>query len=445
MRVMKRFELTQVADYLSQFKRISAIERVDDTIIKILFDRKTSIFFDLRRGDSHIFMHEGYKRAKIYQAPFDILLSKRFGRSQVIGFEVMEGNRILQLSVTSDISYKAVPSILQLEFTGRNTNAIILDEEGIVQEALRHIDASVSFRQVRVGEALEALPPREFKEKDKDLGDIPEYLNAAYEQRKAKRIDAIKAQKQLQLHKKLERLQKHYDKLDDEAKLEEKATKFNDEGSLVLANLHAIKGYAKKATVWDFEGKEREIILPESARTPQEAANMLFAKSKKLRQKAKSLHIERENLTTKLAFWKRLGEAIAEAKSEEEAHILLPRQSKQRRSEKENASYESFFIEGFKIMVGKSEKGNIELLKSAKKSDIWLHLKDRASSHVIIRTDKQKVPESVLEFAGKLCVTFSVTQKGGYLVDYTPRRNVKMNEGAHVNYVEYQTFKVFKE
>mgnify|MGYP001454594549 CR=1 FL=1 len=442
---MKRYELTQVAQFLSLFKRISSIERVDDTIIKILFDRKEAIYFDLRRGDSHIFMCEGYKRAKVYQAPFDILLSKRFGRAQILGFEVMKGNRILRISVNSDISYKAVPSVLQLEFTGRNTNGIILDEAGIVQEALRHIDASVSFRQVRVGELLDPLPMREFEENKINLGDIPSYLRRAYELRKAKRLDAIKAQKQLHLHKKIERLQRYYESLEDEVSLEEKASHFGEEASLVLANLHVIKGYAKKTVVWDFEGNEREIILPEGARTPQEAANMLFSKAKKLRQKAKSLHIERENLTTKLSFWKRLAEAIQESKSEEETHILLPRQSKQQRSERENASYESFFIEGFKIMVGKSEKGNIELLKSAKKSDIWFHLKDRASSHVIIRTDKQNVPESVLEFAGKLCVTFSVTQKGGYLVDYTPRRNVKMNEGAHVTYVEYQTVKIFKE
>ena len=442
---MKRYELVQVTDYLSQFKRISAIERVDDTIIKILFDRKEAIYFDLRRGDSHIFMCEGYQRSKTYQAPFDVLLSKRFGRAQIVRFEVMAGNRILRLHVNSDVGYKAVPSILQLEFTGRNTNIILLDEDEVVQEALRHIDASVSFRQVRVGESLEALPSREFKENEQSLGDIPTFLKEAYERRREGRLGVIKAQKQIQLHKKIERLEGYLERLESEATLEAQATLYNEEASLVLANLHIIKGYSKEATVWDFEGNERRLLLPETARTPQEAANMLFAKSKKLRQKLKSLHIERENLTTKLSFWKHLQEAIEHASSEEEVHILLPRQSKQQRQEKESFAYESFFIEGFKVMVGKSEKGNIELLKAAKKSDIWLHLKDRASSHVIIRTDKQNIPQSVLNFAGKLCVMFSVTQQGGYLVDYTPRRNVKMNEGAHVTYVDYNTFKVFKE
>ena len=40
-------------------------------------------------------------------------------------------------------------------------------------------------------------------------------------------------------------------------------------------------------------------------------------------------------------------------------------------------------------MVGKNERGNEELLKNAKKSDLWFHLKDLPSAHVLVRTDKQ--------------------------------------------------------
>lgn len=96
-------------------------------------------------------------------------------------------------------------------------------------------------------------------------------------------------------------------------------------------------------------------------------------------------------------------------------------------------------------MVGKNEKGNALLLKEAKKNDVWLHVKELPSCHVIIRTDKQSVPPLVLSFAAKLCVEFSQTQKGTYLVDYTARQNVKVIQGASVQYVEYQTLSVTKE
>ncbi len=96
--------------------------------------------------------------------------------------------------------------------------------------------------------------------------------------------------------------------------------------------------------------------------------------------------------------------AIDKCEDESEINILLPRQKKIKKGKKEQKSYESFFIEGFKVMLGKNEKGNIELLKEAKKRDIWFHIKDISSSHVIIRTDKTTIPQSVIDFAAKICV-----------------------------------------
>jgi len=43
-----------------------------------------------------------------------------------------------------------------------------------------------------------------------------------------------------------------------------------------------------------------------------------------------------------------------------------------------------------------------------------------------------------------LCVDFSVFEKGSYLVDYTPRREVRIQEGANVLYTKYQTVMVEK-
>ena len=46
--------------------------------------------------------------------------------------------------------------------------------------------------------------------------------------------------------------------------------------------------------------------------------------------------------------------------------------------------------------------------------------------------------------AAKICVNFSVKESGKYLVDYTKRRNVKINEGAVVNYGNFKTISVLK-
>ena len=442
---MKYSELICINNYLKQYHKISSIYRVDDSVLRIIFEAGEPLFIDLGRGDSYMFFKEDFKQAKRYTAPFDVLLGKRFSNAKIESMDVEEGNRIWRICVLASSSYKALRTTLQLEFTGRNTNAIILDQNEVVLEALRHIDSSVSFRSVKVGEALEALPPKELKEKPFECeGSIEAYLKASYEKRLHVKLEEIKKQKIAQVVKKITKLTQAIDGLENEEDLYAQSEIANHHGTLVLANLHTIKGYQEAVNLHDFEGKEVTICLPQ-AQTPQMAANLLFKKSKKLRQKALSVHRQKENLEEKRLFLERMVNVINAARDPEEIQILVPKQRKSKQKGDEGSYYETFLLEGYRILLGKNEKGNIALLQEAKKSDIWLHVKDMPSSHVIICTEKQNVPESVLIFAAKLCVEFSMPQKGGYLVDYTKRKNVKPFDGANVAYEEYQTLKIYKE
>ncbi len=442
---MKRYILTQIVNYLKKFKKIYLAERVEDTVIKMVFDKNETIFFDMKKGDSLIFKKDDYKKAKDYAAPFDIVLKKRLNGAKIEKVEVLEGNRIIRFTTSLSQKYKKETTLFQLEFTGRNTNAIIMKEDKTVIEALRHIDKSISFREIQTGVKLIDLPPFEIKEKEEEIPDINEYLYKVYKEKEEKRIKVLKNQKLLYLSKKREKLQQIYNDIEDEETLLKKSEKLQNQATLLLSNLHEIKNYQKVVKLKDFEGKEVKIELPNGARTPQEAANILFNIAKKLKQKAKYSHIEKENLKSKIEFINRKMEIIKNAKSADEINILFPKQEKKEKKRKKESDYESYFLEGYKIMVGKSEKGNAELLKNAKMSDIWMHLKDMPSTHVIIRTDKKNIDEKVLRFAAKLCVDFSVSQKGSYLVDFTRRRNVKIREKAFVNYVNYDTIKVTKD
>lgn len=439
---MKIYELKQIATYLSGFKKLISAKRVDDTIIEFIFDKSKPIYANLKKGGATWYMGTQHQRQKIYQAPFDILLTKYFSRVIVKELYVQKGNRILVICVQSASHYKSQTYKLFLEFTGRNTNAIIVDEEDIVLEALRHIDKRVSFREVSVGEKLLPLPPREFREDSKDIEDIPRFLETIYQKQKKSELGALKRQKISILNKKLSKLQTLFDKLEDEETLQKKALRLEQDGTLILANLHLIKPYAKRVELIDFEGKKRVIVPPKESRSPQNMANIFFNSSKKMKQKVKFIHIQRENLQEKINFLKKLIGAVEWAQSLDEVKILVPKQQSIKKKSKNEANYETFFMEGYKIMVGKSQKNNIELLKISKKNDIWLHLKDIPSSHVIIRTDKQKIPENVLEFGAKMCVHFSTTQKDSYLVDYTKRQNVRIESGSNVFYTNFKTLKV---
>ena len=106
---------------------------------------------------------------------------------------------------------------------------------------------------------------------------------------------------------------------------------------------------------------------------------------------------------------------------------------------------ELFWVEDYKVLVGRNSNENQKLLEIAKANDLWMHIRDVPSSHVIIRTDKQNLPDSVIQAAAKLCVDFSVKKPGDYEVDYTKRKFVKVQEGSNVLYNKYDTIKVTKE
>lgn len=77
-----------------------------------------------------------------------------------------------------------------------------------------------------------------------------------------------------------------------------------------------------------------------------------------------------------------------------------------------------------------------------KKDDFWFHLQAQKSAHIIVKTAKQKLSDEIIAFASRLCVEFSGHKSGSFLVDFTKRENVKIQNGAFVNYVNYNTIGV---
>jgi len=438
---MKLSHLKQIVEYLKSFQKITAIHRVSDTIIRVVFDRDDSLYFNMQRSNSSIFKCEEYPRSKVYNAPFDVILAKRFNRSNILGVELLNGDKIIRFKTSIASAYKEEVTYLQFEFTGKYTNIIILDEDNIVLEALRHVDLFSSFREVRVGQKLLDVPPAPFKAKEYPLDDVEKFLYEVYEKEQNSKLESLKKQKIALLTKKLKKLQKLYDKLDSQESLEEEAKKYEHYGNLVLSNAQKIKPYERELLLHDYDGSELKITLDKSYATPFQISEMFFSKSKKAKQKAKHLHIEEESLRSKIEHTKLFINTVQEAKDVAKIELLFPKQQQSKKI-KTDDSIETFWVEGYKVQLGKNERGNIKLLESARAKDIWLHLKDRPSCHVIIKTDKQNLPQNIIYAAARLCVDFTTTSKDKYLVDYTPRREVSIQNGANVLYNKYKTIEV---
>jgi predicted ribosome quality control (RQC) complex YloA/Tae2 family protein len=439
--LMKLSHLKQIITYLQNFTKISAIHRVSDTTIKIAFDKNDELYFNMQRSNSSMFKCEAYPRSKVYNAPFDVILSKRFNRSNILDISLLNGDKIIRFKTSVASAYKEEITYLQIEFTGKYTNIIVLDEENVVLEALRHVDLFSSFREVRVGQKLLDVPNAPFVAKEYPLEDVETYLYGVYESEQNNKLEQLKKQKISLLKKKLKKLQKLYSALEDEATLEKEARESEHYGNLVLSNIHNIKPYSRELSLDDYDGKRVKIELQKVYKTPFMISDMFFTKSKKAKQRAKHLHLEEESLLSKIEHIKLFIHTVSNAKDTSKIELLFPKRV-QNKKVKVNDSIEIFWIEGYKVQLGKNEKGNIAVLQNARAKDIWIHLKDRPSAHVIITTDKQSLPLNIIESAARLCVDFTTTAQDKFLVDYTPRREVSIQSGANVLYNKYKTIEV---
>ncbi|TDJ86149.1 DUF814 domain-containing protein [Campylobacter volucris] len=434
---MKYTDLIQIKDYFLSFKRLNYLKRLDDNILELSLDHQ-SFIMDLTRANSAIYKDK--IQAKNYNAPFDFMLKKYFSNAKILDIKVLENNRILCFDVLSEKSYKSYDARIYFEFTGKNTNVIITDMKDFIIEALRHIDKS--YRVVKIGEKLEALKAFEIKEEFVKIDDFDTYFLQKSKEIQQKRLQNIKENKILNIDKKVKTLEQNINDLEKEEILIENANLLSKKADVLFANLNSLQNFQRNFTLQDFEGNELSFNLEN---TPKISANEFYKMAKKLKQKAKNINIEREILTEKLDFLINLKAMIVKSFSLYELEILMPKKTKAVKKEEINAGVSSFYIDGFKISVGCNEKANEYLLKIAKKDDLWFHVKDYPSAHVIITSNKLKISQMVLEFAAKICVEFSKLSSGAYLVDYTSKNFVKIKEKAFVNYTNYKTLSILKE
>jgi len=449
---VKLYELKAISKRLNEFTFVSRARRIEDNTLEIMFDKSQSYFFNITRGNSFIYKAPSQRPLQGYNAPFDTLLHSLLSGSKLICVDVPNDDRILRFKIAPKSSYKDKIIYLQLEFTGKNTNAILIDDNEVTIEAIRHIDADSSFRVIRPGMELLQIPSRVLSSNNtkedafivEHLAGIDKILEDKFEEVQYKKLQNMKKQKLSTVSKKIKKFKHLLNKLPDKQKLEKQNKDFKDIGNLILSNLYQIKPYDAKLKTYDFKGNEITIPLPKDVKVNR-MPEYYFNLSKRAKAKAKNVHIEYENLSSKMAFYKNIYYALEQANIPYELELLVPKRAKSLRKKEKLREGELFWIEDYKVMVGRNSNENQKLLSIAKSNDIWMHTRDIPGSHVIIRTDKQNLPESVLNAAAKLCVDFSTNHPSNYLVDYTKRKFVKVQEGSNVEYDKYQTLSIIKE
>ena len=114
---------------------------------------------------------------------------------------------------------------------------------------------------------------------------------------------------------------------------------------------------------------------------------------------------------------------------------------KKQKRKKPSQPDQYFSSDGTLILVGKNNLQNDQLtMKTAKKTDYWLHAKNIPGSHVIIKSDKPS-DETITE-AAELAAYFSKYRYSAQVpVDLVQVKHIRKPNGAKPGYVIYENQK----
>ncbi len=433
---MKLALLKNLANHFKSYQTINHLKRIQDNLFKLELHQEI-FYLDLQKYQSNIFMSPNPLGDKNYQAPFDLMLKQLTTKAKILDCYCDGNNRILIFHCRQNHPYKIKDFFIHFEFTGKYTNVILLDDQSYILEALRHLNHDKSSRIIQPNHLLTPLFQKHHS-----------YIPIVYNKTQLydilqKNYHHIMHQKLLQKKQKIlqrlqKKLQKHQELLSHLPKaevLEQQSKQLAQHATLLLANLHLIEPFKKQITLLDFDQKFITITLPQIHHSPQEGINAMFSQGKKYAKKAKNIHLEQQNLNEKIAFIHQ--EILFVKKTQNLDDLDLFEQKKP--SKKLSQKFEHFFIEGYKISLGKNAHENQILLQSAKANDIWLHIKDIPSAHMIIHCGKNKPAQSIIQRAAIILVELNPIASGNFIVDYTLRKFVKIKEKANVVYTKYQS------
>ncbi len=222
-------------------------------------------------------------------------------------------------------------------------------------------------------------------------------------------------------------------------------------GELITANMYKLKKGDRLLSAENYyeEGSPMVDIQLDPQKTPQQNSAKYFReynKAKTAEQHLGDLIIKGE---TEAAYLSSVMDAIERAESDRELaeirHELVQTGfiKKQKASKQEKIRETPFLCfystAGMPIMVGRNNIQNDKLTtKTARRSDVWLHVRDVQGSHVIISCGGEEPDEETIFEAATLTAYFSQARNAGKVaVDYTQVCHVKKPSGSMPGMVIY--------
>lgn len=236
-------------------------------------------------------------------------------------------------------------------------------------------------------------------------------------------------------------------KLKSERKQAEEADQYRVKGEVLTAYMHQVEQGMDQISLENFyDGNEMITIELDPEESPAQNAQGYFKSYQRLNSRKKHLAQQIPLTIQEIDYIDSLLAQLDIASSGDIEDIrdelrdegYLRKQKNQKKRKNKASKPEQFYsTDGDLILVGKNNKQNDQLtMRSANKSDYWLHTKDIPGSHVVIRNSQPS--EQTLEEAAILAAYFSKYRMSSSVpVDYTQVKHVHKPNGAKPGYVIY--------
>ena len=227
-------------------------------------------------------------------------------------------------------------------------------------------------------------------------------------------------------------------------------------GDLLQANLYRIPKGSSAVTVENFYAEDNApiTIRLNPAVTPAMNAQRFYKEYNKAKTREVMLTDQIAKASDELTYIESVRDMLSRCESEAELSAireelrgqgyLRAQKGAGKRRDKPLPPLEYRSSDGFRILVGRNNTQNDTLtLRTASKSDMWLHTKNIHGSHVIILSEGRQISDTAVREAAQIAAARSKARDSAQVpVDYTLVRNVSKPSGAKpgkVIYVKYNT------
>lgn len=232
----------------------------------------------------------------------------------------------------------------------------------------------------------------------------------------------------------------------------ENAEEYRQKGELLTTFLHEVPKGANQVVLPNYYEEDRPLeIKLNPALSPNQNAQKYFHRYQKLKNAVKLIYQQIDEAKAEIAYLESVLAQIEIAgpmdldliKEELVAQGYLKKTTKRKKAQSKSQPDQYLTDDGTIILVGKNNLQNDQLtLKTARKTDYWLHTKNIPGSHVIIKSSDPS--EETILAAAELAAYFSKYRHSAQVpVDLVQVKYIKKPNGAKPGYVIYENQKTY--